>query len=185
MKPPSGAYVSYQLMGRQMAENADMAEQVRDHIEGLRRYALVLTRNVSDAEDLVQECLARAIAAADSWDRAADLRKWLFRILHNTHVSEIRRQKVRRDAQIDAPEPPKDAPQEKRLELQQVLEALDQLPEAQKQPILLVALEGMSYADAAETLGIPVGTLYSRLGRGREALRRMVDAPKTTLRLVI
>jgi RNA polymerase sigma-70 factor (ECF subfamily) len=168
-----------------MTPKAVVAERLREHIAGLRRYALVLTRNAADAEDLVQECLVKAIAAADTWDETADMRKWLFRILHNTHVSELRKQKVRREAQIDLPEPVVEADQVKRIELRQVLDALDELPEAQRRPILLIALEGMSYADAAETLGVPLGTLYSRLGRGREALRKMMDTPRSKLRLVI
>lgn len=169
-----------------MASKAGMAERLHEQVAGLRRYAMVLTRNATDAEDLVQECLVKAIAAADTWDEEMDLRKWLFRILHNTHVSELRKLKVRREAQVDLPEPVTEGDQARRLELKQVLDALDTLPEAQRAPILLVAVEGMSYAEAAETLGIPAGTFYSRLGRGREALRRMMDTPRSrTLRLVV
>jgi RNA polymerase sigma-70 factor (ECF subfamily) len=169
-----------------MARQSDIADQLHEHIAGLRRYGLVLTRNASDAEDLVQETLVKAIAAADSWDATTDLRKWLFRILHNTFVSDVRKQKVRRDAQPDLPDPVVHTDQTKRIELQQTLDALAKLPESQRQPIVLVALEGMSYAEAAELLDVPLGTFYSRLGRGREALRRLMNPQKpTTLRLVV
>ncbi len=164
---------------------AEIAEQLHEHVTSLRRYALVLTRNAHDAEDLVQECLAKAIASAHTYLPGADLRVWLFRIMHNTHVSDLRKQRVRETAMLELPEPVAEADQPKRVELQQVLDALDELPEAQRRPIVLVALEDMSYADAAKVLGVPLGTLYSRLGRGREALRRLVEGARTTkLRLV-
>lgn len=170
-----------------MTRKSDIAGRLREHVTGLRRYALVLTRNRDDAEDLVQECLTKAIAAADSWQPDMDLRVWLFRILHNTHVSELRKKRVRQNAQVEMPDPIVESDQPKRVELLQVFNALDRLPEDQRRPIVMVAVEGMSYADAAKALDIPLGTLYSRLGRGREALRRLVDEAKKTpsLHLVV
>jgi RNA polymerase sigma-70 factor (ECF subfamily) len=153
---------------------------VHEHTMALRRYALVLTRNADMAEDLVQETLAKAIAAADKFEPDTDLRVWLFRILHNTHISEVRKQQVRARAAVDLPEPVFEPDPTLRLEVRQVLEALDQLPAEQRDPIVLIALEGMSYADAAKSLNIPSGTLYSRLGRGRAALRRMMDEVRNT-----
>jgi RNA polymerase sigma-70 factor (ECF subfamily) len=161
-----------------MADNSGIADRLREHVAGLRRYALVLTRDRDRAEDLVQDCLAKAIAAADTWQPGTDLRVWLFRILHNTHVSELRKQRVRREAAPEIPDPVVEADATKRVELQQVLDALDRLPEDQRRAIVLVALEGMSYADAAKALGVPPGTLYSRLGRGREALRRAMNGAR-------
>ncbi|TNC65815.1 sigma-70 family RNA polymerase sigma factor [Rubellimicrobium roseum] len=152
----------------------DVVDQLPEHVASLRRYALVLTRNREDAEDLVQECLVRAIAAADTWRPGSDLRVWLFRILHNLHVSGLRKQKVRREATLVLPEAA-DGGQHARLELQQTLRALDTLPEEQRQPIILVALQDMSYADAAASLDVPIGTFMSRLGRGRAAMRRIVN----------
>jgi RNA polymerase sigma factor (sigma-70 family) len=163
-----------------------LVEEVHRHVQGLRRYAMVLTRDPHDAEDLVQDTLTRAIAAADSWKPGSDLRVWLFRILHNAHISNLRKAKVRREARMELPEPVAEENQAKRIELQQVLEALERIPEPQRRPILLVALEEMSYADAAKALGVPLGTFMSRLGRGRQALRRMLGELKTTkLRLVV
>jgi RNA polymerase sigma factor (sigma-70 family) len=170
-----------------MTQQPDIAERLHEQIAALRRYALVLTRNRDDAEDLVQECLTKAIAAAHTWKPEHDLRVWLFRILHNTHVSDLRKRQVRQNARLDLPDPVVEADQARRVEVQQVLDALERLPDAQRQPIVLVALEEMSYADAAKALGVPLGTLYSRLGRGREALRRIVDGARTKapLRLVV
>lgn len=164
-----------------MAE-ADVVDQLHEHVASLRRYALVLTRNREDAEDLVQECLVRAIAAADTWRPGSDLRVWLFRILHNIHVSECRKQRVRREATLVLPESV-EANQHTRLELQQVLAALDRLPEEQRRPIIMVALQEMSYAEAADALDLPLGTFMSRLGRGRAAMRRIVDGLKEAAKL--
>lgn len=151
-----------------------IADQIHTHVRGLRRYALVLTRNPDDAEDLVQETLAKAIAAASSWQPGTELRPWLFRILHNTHVSGLRKARVRSEAAPDLPEPVAQPEALSRIELAQVLDALETLPEAQRKPILLVALEEMSYAEAARSLDVPLGTFMSRLGRGRAALRKLM-----------
>lgn len=149
-----------------------LSERLHEYVAGLRRYALVLTRNQHDAEDLVQDTLTRALAAADSWQPGSDLRVWLFRIMHNAHVSNLRKAKVRRDARMELPEPVVEESQSRRVEVQQVLAALSGIPEPQRRAIVLVALEEMSYADAARALGIPLGTFMSRLARGRQALRR-------------
>lgn len=169
-----------------MDAREELEHRLTDYVTSLRRYALVLTRNRDQAEDLVQETLVKAIAASDSWQPGSDLRVWLFRILHNTHISELRRAKVRADARLMLPEPEEESDPTRRIELQQVLDALEQLPEAQRLPIVLVALKEMSYADAARTLDVPLGTFYSRLGRGREALRQIVGKVTTTkLQLVV
>ncbi|KUF08739.1 sigma-70 family RNA polymerase sigma factor [Pseudoponticoccus marisrubri] len=169
-----------------MDARAELERRLSEYVTSLRRYALVLTRNPDAAEDLVQDTLTKAIAAADSWQPGSDMRVWLFRILHNTHVSERRRAKVREDARLMLPDPVEETDPTRRIELQQVLDALEQLPEAQRQPIVLVALKEMSYAEAARTLDLPLGTFYSRLGRGRAALRRIVGTMKPSrLKLVV
>lgn len=149
--------------------------EVTLHTASLRRYALVLTRDPTAADDLVQETLMKAIDKADTWQPGTNLRPWLFRIMHNTHISDLRRAKTRSDAAPDLPEPVVPDHQHVQLELKQVLQALDQLPEAQRLPIILIALREMSYAEAARTLDVPLGTFMSRLGRGREALRKIVS----------
>ena len=151
-----------------------VADRLHEHVQGLRRYALVLTRDATQAEDLVQETLTKAIAAAHTWQPGTELRPWLFRILHNTHISGLRKAKVRAEAAPDLPEPVTGDTQLAAVELRQVLEALDRLPEAQRKPIVLVALQEMSYAEAARSLDVPLGTFMSRLGRGRAALRSLL-----------
>jgi RNA polymerase sigma-70 factor (ECF subfamily) len=155
-----------------------LKDELHTHIDGLRRYALVLTRNRDVAEDLVQETLTKAIAGADTWQPGTALRPWLFRILHNTHISALRREQVRSAAAPDLPAPVTPETQHRHVELRQVLDALDKLPESQRAPIVLIALEEMSYAEAARSLDVPLGTFMSRLGRGREALRKLVGEIK-------
>lgn len=152
-----------------------LKSELHSHIGSLRRYALVLTRDPVAADDLVQETLVKAIAKADTFQPGSDLRPWLFRILHNTFISDLRRARTRAEAAVEMPEPVSNECQDTRLELKQVLGALDQLPEAQRMPIILIALREMSYAEAARTLDVPLGTFMSRLGRGREALRKIVQ----------
>lgn len=149
--------------------------ELHEHIGSLRRYALVLTRDPVAADDLVQETLVKAIAKSETFQHGSDLRPWLFRILHNTHISGLRREKTRNDAAADLPEPVARDCQHTQLELKQVLSALDQLPEAQREPIIMIALREMSYAEAARSLDVPLGTFMSRLGRGREALRNIMQ----------
>ncbi len=156
-----------------------LKSELHTHVASLRRYALVLTRDTVAADDLVQETLVKAIAKADTFQPGTDLRPWLFRILHNTHISDLRRAKTRADAAADLPEPIARECQHTQLELKQVLGALDQLPEAQRGPIILIALREMSYAEAARSLDVPLGTFMSRLARGREALRRIVQGVAT------
>ncbi len=151
-----------------------LKSELHTHVASLRRYALVLCRDPVTADDLVQETLVKAIAKADTFQPGTDLRPWLFRILHNTYVSDLRRARTRAEAAPDLPDPVARECQDTHVELQQVMGALDQLPEAQRMPIILVALREMSYAEAARTLDVPLGTFMSRLGRGREALRRIV-----------
>lgn len=151
-----------------------------DHIAALRRYARALLGDRVEADDLVQECLARALSRTHLWRPGTNLRAWLFTILHNIHVNNLRSRQayvvvaeglacgsaVRR---LAAP-PDQDA----RLELRDLDRALRQIPEEQRQVLLLVGMEGMSYEEAAGLVGVPVGTIMSRVARGREALRRQV-----------
>jgi RNA polymerase sigma-70 factor (ECF subfamily) len=163
-----------------------MVEQLQEHLISLQRYAFVLTRSREEAEDLVQESLAKAIASAAQWRPGTDLRAWLFRIMHNTHVSAMRRRQVRRTAEPDLEVLADRAASDggARLEAAEVVAALGRLPDAQRQAIVLIALEDITYGEAAERLGVPVGTFMSRLSRGRDALRRMLGEHRPRLRLV-
>ena len=163
-----------------------MIEDLPLHVAALRRYALALTGRRFEAEDLVQETLTRAIAAAPSFRRGGNLRGWLFTIMHNAFISSVRaRRAADRALGDDRPEFSQTAPQLDRLEVRDVLAALARLPEAQRAALVLIALEDFSYSDAARVLGMPLGTLMSRLARGREALRRtMREHAQPRLRVV-
>jgi RNA polymerase sigma factor (sigma-70 family) len=160
-----------------MTTHGKLKEEMAVHIASLRRYALALTRNGDEAEDLVQECLSRAIAGAGTFRPDGDLRVWLFRILHNVHISNLRRRKleVAARADHDGSEAVAEPTQHRRLEVREVMAALSQLPEDQRRAVALIATEELKYDEAAKRLGIPIGTFMSRLGRGRAALRKLLS----------
>lgn len=163
------------------------AKGLESHLGSLQRYALLLTRNRVEAEDLVQDCLTKAIASSRQWQPGTDLRAWLFRILYTCHVSDRRKWQVRaRYAEQATAAESVDAQQMIQVETRQVLTALDELPEPQREAILVIALDDVKYEEAARRLGVPLGTFMSRLARGREALRRRMEAggEVTKLRLV-
>lgn len=147
------------------------------HIPGLRRYARALIGSRQDADDLVHECVIRALARQDCWSEIRNVRAYLFSILHNVYIDGTRSSiPAGRMIHLDACRslPAFAAPQPRRLELMDLERALRLLPEEQRQVVLLVGLEGMSYREAAEVLNTPIGTVMSRLSRGREALRQMM-----------
>ena len=142
----------------------------------LRRYARALAGNRDDADDLVQDTLERAWAKSALWRGVADMRGWLFSIMHNLHVDGVRRPRVAtQPLDDDTPEVAMAPAQGERLAVLDLQAALDQLPVEQREIVLLVALEDMAYAEVATTLGIPIGTVMSRLSRGRERLRALMD----------
>ena len=149
-------------------------DQLSGHVAGLRRYAFALTGGQQEAEDLVQDTLLRAVAAAKSFRSGGNLRAWLFSIMHNAFVSGTRRRGPRLVELDDETAAPAATPvQLIKLELRDTLGALARLPEPQRAALSLIALEEFSYDEAARVLEIPVGTLMSRLARGRETLRQM------------
>ncbi|HZT52570.1 MAG TPA: RNA polymerase sigma factor [Stellaceae bacterium] len=151
---------------------------LENEIPRLRRYARALARDASRADDLVQSCLARAIAKSNLWEPGTDLRAWLFTILHNQHVNEVRRA-VREGVSVPvddvAPLLTVPSTQTDHLRLRDLDRALGCLPEEQRQVLLLVGLEGMRYEEVASILNVPVGTVRSRLSRGRDMLRQLMD----------
>jgi RNA polymerase sigma-70 factor (ECF subfamily) len=141
----------------------------------LRRYAHALAASREDADDLVQDTLERAWARSGLWRGVADMRAWLFGIMHNLHVDRLRRGRLATVPMDEStPEGRVDPAQEERLAVRDLQAALDRLGAGQREVLLLVALEDMSYADIARTLGIPIGTVMSRLARGREHLRALL-----------
>ena len=159
----------------------DFARLLEVEIPRLRRYARALTRDVSRADDLVQSCLTRAVAKQHLWQPGTDLRAWLFTILHNQHVNDIRRS-VREGVNVPveemAPVLTVSSNAIAALELRDLEAAMAKLPQEQRQVILLVGLEGMRYEEVGLILGVPVGTVRSRLSRGRDQLRRLMDMGK-------
>lgn len=144
------------------------------HIASLRRYARALLRNRNDADDLVQEALTRAIARSETFKAGTNLRAWLFTILHNVHVNQVRAKAARPDeVDVESVESKLVTParQEEQVELGEMMRAVHDLPDEQRKVLLLVALEGLKYEEVAEMLGVPVGTVMSRLSRAREAIR--------------
>jgi len=142
----------------------------------LRRYARALAGNRDDADDLVQDTLERAWSRASLWRSVADMRAWLFAIMHNVHVDALRRGRLATVAMDeDTPEGAARPTQDDRLAVADLQSALARLVPEQREVLLLVALEDMTYADIAQTLGIPLGTVMSRLSRGRERLRSLLD----------
>ena len=158
-----------------------------EHIPRLRRYARALTGDRVQADDLVQECLARAWEKLSLWQRGSNLRAWLFTILHNVFVNELRRSKRRPELLAfddENLEMPRRATQEDGLVLRDLETALYSLPVEQRAVLLLVAVEELSYEQTAKTLAIPVGTVMSRLARARERLRLQLNGEGPALRRV-
>ncbi|TPK97609.1 sigma-70 family RNA polymerase sigma factor [Mesorhizobium sp. B2-4-14] len=157
----------------------------------LRRYAQSLTRNNAEAEDLVHDALVRAYERRGTFRSGGNLRAWLLSIVHNAFVDRMRSRRseavrveqARYLADASAP-----APQEHSVRLAQVRDAFFNLPEEQRSALHLVAIEGLSCQQAANATGVPLGTLMSRIGRARAALRQMEDAApacgKNHLRIV-
>ena len=154
----------------------EFARMLEAEIPRLRRYARALTRDVSRADDLVQSCLTRAVAKQHLWQYGTDLRAWLFTIMHNQHVNDVRRG-VRDGNNVELTEASTLAVESNAiptLELRDLETAIGKLPPEQRQVILLVGLEGMAYEEVAKVLKVPVGTVRSRLSRGRDQLRRLM-----------
>lgn len=152
-------------------------ELVREHIVSalprLRRFARTMTRNVADADDLVQIAVERALLRFEQWRPESRFESWMFGIIRNAWIDEIRSR--RRQARVFLPEEfgenVGDAGDEAHTAQLSMQRALLALPEEQRMAVALVLIEGLSYREAADVLEIPIGTLTSRLARGREALQ--------------
>jgi RNA polymerase sigma-70 factor, ECF subfamily len=156
----------------------NLHRSIEAEIPRLKRYARALTRDVLAADDLVQDCLARALDKLHLWRQGSDMRAWLFTILHNEYVNLVRHS-VRERATVAlsevGPSLTQMPEQTGRLELHDLVRALATLPDPQRRVLLLIGVDGLRYEEAAEALGVPVGTVRSRLSRGRIALHRLTD----------
>ena len=156
----------------------EIASLVEPHVPALRRYAWALLRDGEAADDLVQDCLERAVARWRLRRPEGDLRAWLFAILHNLFIDGLRRRR-REGLRVDLEEaagwadPVADAGS--RAAMRDILDGLDALPVEQRAVILLVGVEDLSYEAAARVLGVPIGTVMSRLSRGRERMRGFLN----------
>lgn len=156
-----------------------------EHIPRLRRYARALTRDATLADDLVQDTLERALRKLDLWRPESDLRAWLFTLMHNLFINRIRAGKDEASPLDEAHDVAVSGGQMSALGLRDIETALAGLPADQREVILLVGLEQFGYAETAQILGIPLGTVMSRLSRGRERIRAQLSgAPAVPLRRV-
>lgn len=148
------------------------------HVPRLRRYAVALAGNLADADDLVQDCIEKALANRHTLRDGARLGAWLLSILHNLHVSGVRGRR-RRGAEVSLDDLADDlalsAEPADRGAVRDVVRAFGRLSEEHRAVLLLVGMEGLSYREAAELLAVPVGTVMSRLARARERLRVLLD----------
>lgn len=164
-----------------------LLDDIEACVPALRRYARALTHDADRADDLVQDCLERAVRKRFLWRPTGTVRAWLFKMLLNIHRNDLRRERRARGAfvaGVPPVEPSAPAAQPSRLALAETARAMQGLPPEQREALLLVVLEGLSYSEAATVLSIPVGTLMSRIGRARAALRRLADSEAPRLRSV-
>lgn len=159
-------------------------EELQDHVQSLHRFATGLAGNPTDAEDMVQECLRRILDRMNRGAEINNLRAYLFQTLRNVHVDICRKRNGRGEESLAESEmidtvsvPPN---QEDRLRCGDISQALGRIPTDQREIVLLVCLEGLSYEEISEILEIPVGTVRSRLHRGRAALHEMIEPAAVT-----
>jgi RNA polymerase sigma factor (sigma-70 family) len=151
-------------------------EQLLACIPRLRRYARALVGDRAGADDLVQDTMERGWARLPSWQRGSDMRAWLFSIMHNVRIDQVRRPALPTETlNEETSMPATRGTASIGLELRDMESALRQLPDEQREILLLVALEEMSYDDVAQALRIPIGTVMSRLSRAREKLRANME----------
>lgn len=156
-----------------MGSAVGLHQLIDEHYQGLYRYAYRLSGTAADAEDLTQEAFRKAIDRLPQLRDPERAKAWLFRILRNAYLHRVRDARRHRSVPLDAvgdlPErPPAEPPAVDPAQLQ---EALDDLDEAFRTPLILFHFEEFSYADIAEQMGIPIGTVMSRIARGRAYLR--------------
>lgn len=163
-----------------------MLSEIEACIPALRRYARALLRSHQDADDLVHECLVRALDKLHTRRDGSDMPAWLFAILHNVFISQTRHSRRHLTKEREATADTRvEAGQETTVLFRDVVREFYKLPEDQRQVMLLVSVEDLSYAEAARVLGVPIGTVMSRLPRGRQRLRQVSQGePRNTLRRV-
>ena len=178
--------VSFPVAPRQISPTA-VADKARGYADAtivaelptLKKYALKLTKCAHLAEDLVQDCLARALSRRHLFHSEANIRPWLFTVMHNLYISNCRQSTVRSSfvkGQLAIASEGREASQEHIVDLGKVYRAINTLPKEQRDVVVLVTIQELSYQEAATELGIPIGTVMSRLARGREKIRSALKA---------
>lgn len=156
-----------------------MRHRLADEIPHLRRFARGLARDSNLADDLVQDCVERALTRAYLYDGSRNLRTWLFTILRNIFINKVREERTRAaNMAANAEEPAAPALAASQLDTVlagQILAIVEGLPLEQREVLLLVAVEGLSYREAADVIGAPIGTMMSRLSRAREQLKLQIE----------
>jgi len=154
--------------------------ELEDNIPSLRRYAFSLLKHQQEADDLVQDCLERALRKRLLFRRGASTRAWLFSILHNLYVNKARRGAAKPETvSLEQDSAFHHDPSDTDCLMADIESCLDKLSDEHKQVLLLVALEGMSYKEVGKILGIPVGTVMSRLARARDKLHILMSGQPT------
>jgi RNA polymerase sigma factor (sigma-70 family) len=158
-----------------MASRQELEQQLRDHWPRLRRFAYALSRSGPDADDLVQEVAIRALSRCDQWQAGSRFDSWLFRITRNLWIDMVRARGRRDKRSAPAEEAERighdpTSGMEAAIDLQTAMKAMQRLPDEQREVVALILIDGLGYREASETLGLPVGTVSSRLARGRTAL---------------
>jgi RNA polymerase sigma-70 factor, ECF subfamily len=161
------------------------AERLVELIPRLRRYARALAGDRSSADDLVQDTLERAWAKLHLYRRGTDLRAWLFTVMHNVHVNRVRAARSTDPLEDEMPELAQRAAQGDALVVRDLDRSIARLPDEQRAVLLLVTLEELSYEEVARTLGIPIGTVMSRLSRAREKMRAMMAGGSAAAKLKV
>jgi RNA polymerase sigma-70 factor, ECF subfamily len=185
---PSRAAASW---GHTLVRAMDIRDELMEHVPRLRRYARALINNRDLADDLVQDTLERALGRTSMFQAGTDLRAWLFTIMHNVFANQARKASVRAvhisvdDESVADSEFAVSADATRSLEMRDLDYALQRLPTEQREVVLLVGLEEMSYADVALALDIPIGTVMSRLSRGRERLRALMAGTQPGAKLQV
>jgi RNA polymerase sigma-70 factor (ECF subfamily) len=161
-----------------VSDYATLRQELVKWIPNLRAFALSLTQSAQHSDDLVQDTLVKALANLDKFEMGTNMRAWLFTILRNSFYNEIRHKKYHQTATLDEIDPGAldlRATQEKYIEFQDVLKGLSQLVPEQREAIILIAAEGLSYEEAAAICKCPVGTVKSRLSRARRRLEEYTN----------
>ena len=162
------------------------SHQILEHVPRLRRYARALLGDRDAADDLVQDTLERAWNKFYLWRPGSDLRAWLFTIMHNVFVNQVRSKRSEIEKTMEElPVVAVRATQSDSLEIADVERSLRALPDEQRAVLLLVAIEEMTYGEASRALAIPIGTVMSRLSRARERMRRLIAGAESAVPLKV